>query len=76
MSYTIPESPVEEQSDIEYDGKRELGLLSGGVGRLIDGDYGVDNYRVEISPGRGESPRQFRQLKHSYIHSVCECNKV
>ncbi|KAL7293418.1 hypothetical protein TKK_0013182 [Trichogramma kaykai] len=53
VSYTIPDSPVEELSDTWYDGARESGVLSGGLGRLVDGEYGLDNYRLEMAPGRG-----------------------
>lgn len=55
MSYSIPESPVEELNDTWYDGVRdETGLLSGGLGRLIDGEVGADNYRQDIGSGKGE----------------------
>lgn len=53
MSYTIPESPTIELSDISYDGKRQDNLLTDGLGRLIDGEVGADNYRLDMGDGRG-----------------------
>ncbi|KAI4489609.1 hypothetical protein M0802_010948 [Mischocyttarus mexicanus] len=54
VSYTIPESPMKELSDTSYDGKRQYNsLLTDGLGRLIDGEVGVDNYRLDMGDGRG-----------------------
>ncbi|XP_011501343.1 PREDICTED: discoidin domain-containing receptor 2-like, partial [Ceratosolen solmsi marchali] len=53
VSYTISESPVAELSDTSYDGVRQDGRLSGGLGRLIDGETGADNYRQDIAYERG-----------------------
>ncbi|XP_003702398.2 discoidin domain-containing receptor 2 isoform X1 [Megachile rotundata] len=53
VSYTIPDSPTPELSDISYDGKREDNLLTDGLGRLIDGEVGADNYRLDMGDGRG-----------------------
>ncbi|XP_012341133.1 discoidin domain-containing receptor 2 isoform X2 [Apis florea] len=53
VSYTIPESPTIELSDISYDGKRQDNLLTDGLGRLIDGEVGADNYRLDMGDGRG-----------------------
>lgn len=53
MSYTIPESPTAELSDVSYDGKRQDNLLTDGLGRLIDGEVGADNYRLDMGDGRG-----------------------
>ena len=53
MSYTIPESPTVELSDISYDGKRQDNLLTDGLGRLVDGEVGADNYRLDMGDGRG-----------------------
>ncbi|XP_043526994.1 discoidin domain-containing receptor 2-like isoform X1 [Frieseomelitta varia] len=53
VSYTIPESPTVELSDISYDGKRQDNLLTDGLGRLVDGEVGADNYRLDMGDGRG-----------------------
>ncbi|KAK2586843.1 hypothetical protein KPH14_009781 [Odynerus spinipes] len=52
-SYTIPESPMVELSDTSYDGKRQYNSLTDGLGRLIDGEVGSDNYRLDMGDGRG-----------------------
>lgn len=54
MSYTIPESPVPELGDTSYDGERQQGILTGGLGRLTDGETGNDNYKQNINPEKGE----------------------
>lgn len=54
MSYTMPDSPVTELSDVSYDGRRESGLLSDGLGRLIDGEIGADNYEEDMERGWGK----------------------
>ncbi|XP_076170651.1 discoidin domain-containing receptor 2 isoform X2 [Ptiloglossa arizonensis] len=53
VRYTVPESPTLELSDISYDGKRQDNLLTDGLGCLIDGEVGADNYRLDMGDGRG-----------------------
>lgn len=53
MSYTIPDASLPEFSDISYDGKRQNNLLTDGLGCLIDGEVGADNYRLDMGNGKG-----------------------
>ncbi|KYN01807.1 Discoidin domain-containing receptor 2 [Cyphomyrmex costatus] len=53
MSYTIPDASLPEFSDISYDGKRQDNLLTDGLGCLIDGEVGADNYRLDMGNGKG-----------------------
>ncbi|XP_043248435.1 discoidin domain-containing receptor 2-like [Colletes gigas] len=53
VRYTVPESPTPELGDISYDGKRQDNLLTDGLGCLIDGEVGADNYRLDMGDGRG-----------------------
>ncbi|KAL0115773.1 hypothetical protein PUN28_010951 [Cardiocondyla obscurior] len=53
MSYTIPDASLTEFSDISYDGKKEDNLLTDGLGCLIDGEVGADNYRLDMGNGKG-----------------------
>lgn len=59
MSYSMPQgikrgSEV-DLSDRTYDGKEEGGYLSGGLGQLVDGQKGPDNFRLDVSGnGKGE----------------------
>lgn len=53
VNYAIPDSPMVELSDISYDGKRQDNLLTDGLGSLIDGEVGADNYRLDMGDGRG-----------------------
>ncbi|XP_028047094.2 discoidin domain-containing receptor 2 isoform X2 [Monomorium pharaonis] len=53
MSYTIPDASLPEFSDISYDGKKQENLLTDGLGCLIDGEVGEDNYRLDIGNRKG-----------------------
>ncbi|XP_011642061.1 discoidin domain-containing receptor tyrosine kinase B-like isoform X2 [Pogonomyrmex barbatus] len=53
MSYTIPDASLPEFSDISYDGKKEDNLLTDGLGCLIDGEVGADNYKEDMGNGKG-----------------------
>jgi hypothetical protein len=58
ISYQIPEDIVswkdnEHLSDVSYDGVRENGYLINGLGRLVDGILGGDNYKIDIGYGKG-----------------------
>ena len=55
MSYAAPESSEASQGlyDSSYDGSRVNGELQGGLGRLVDGEFGADNFRLDIGYGKG-----------------------
>ncbi|CAK9798437.1 Discoidin domain-containing receptor 2 [Anthophora quadrimaculata] len=59
VSYSMPQgikrgSEV-DLSDRTYDGREEGGYLSGGLGQLVDGQKGPDNFRLDVSGnGKGE----------------------
>lgn len=56
VSYDIPEGsePDHGLTDSSYDGRRtEDGRLVGGLGRLTDGEYGADNFRLDTAYGKG-----------------------
>nr|XP_012232538.1 PREDICTED: discoidin domain-containing receptor 2-like isoform X3 [Linepithema humile] len=57
VSYSMPQgikrgSEV-DLSDRTYDGREEGGYLSGGLGQLVDGQKGPDNFRLDVS-GNGK----------------------
>lgn len=58
VSYDIPEDtswePGQDLVDVSYDGKKQNGRLLGGLGRLVDGTYGGDNFKLDIGYGRGK----------------------
>ena len=62
LSYSVPQGMVRgatlELLDITYDGLEDslTGLLTGGLGQLVDGKYGAENYRAVGENGivRGE----------------------
>ncbi|XP_049771029.1 discoidin domain-containing receptor 2-like [Schistocerca cancellata] len=56
VSYSIPEDTVavsQELSDTTYDGEHRGGMLVAGLGRLVDGQLGADNFRIDVGYGRG-----------------------
>ncbi|XP_014484292.1 PREDICTED: discoidin domain-containing receptor 2-like [Dinoponera quadriceps] len=53
VSYSIPDTSMPELSDVSYDGKRQDNLLTDGLGCLIDGEVGADNYRQDMGDGKG-----------------------
>ena len=63
LSYNIPQGMVRgatlELLDISYDGVEDpnSGYLTGGLGQLVDGKYGAENYRAMGENGvvRGEN---------------------
>lgn len=67
MSYSMPQgikrgSEV-DLSDRTYDGREEGGYLSGGLGQLVDGQKGPDNFRLDSGNGKGEfEPRARTRL--------------
>lgn len=61
MNYSMPEEPSwepgQDLSDVSYDGERIGGMLLGGLGRLVDGTYGGDNFKLDIGYGKGEKTK-------------------
>lgn len=57
ISYRIPEDPAVglDLSDVSYDGDKVEGYLINGLGRLVDGEIGGDNFRLDIGYGKGEN---------------------
>ncbi|XP_059473553.1 discoidin domain-containing receptor 2-like isoform X2 [Neocloeon triangulifer] len=57
MGYSMPESKHEgdpgELQDVLFDGLRSGGWMRGGLGLLVDGQIGADNFRVDIGYGKG-----------------------
>lgn len=57
VSYEIPEDSSwkegEYLSDISYDGMRMDGYLVRGLGCLVDGILGGDNFKIDIGYGKG-----------------------
>lgn len=41
-------------SDVSYDGNVTNGYLANGLGRLVDGIVGGDNFKIDIGYGKGE----------------------
>lgn len=54
MSYSAPVSDDSQGLyDSSYDGHRSQGILYNGLGRLVDGEVGLDNFRLDIGYGKG-----------------------
>lgn len=57
VNYSMPEEPTwhvdQDLRDMSYDGQVVDGIMRGGVGRLVDGTYGGDNFKLDIGYGKG-----------------------
>ncbi|XP_026464488.1 discoidin domain-containing receptor 2-like [Ctenocephalides felis] len=78
VSYSIPQSPEPELSDSSYDGNRTSGRLTGGLGRLVDGQYGADNFRLDIGYGKGNGWVGWRNtsLGERYVELIFEFDQL
>lgn len=65
ISYSIPKGVQRgievDLSDKTYDGREESNVLVGGLGQLVDGQKGTDNFRSDI--------HGFGKGKFTYIYS-------
>jgi hypothetical protein len=56
-SYTIPldgtVSDSTDMGDLSYDGEVHGDKIQGGLGRLVDGVHGEDNFKMDIGYGKG-----------------------
>lgn len=56
ISYTIPLDGTAEPTDmgdLSYDGTMIGDKIQGGLGRLVDGIHGEDNFKMDIGYGKG-----------------------
>ena len=57
VSYSMPQG-IQRGSEVDltdrtYDGQEDSGYLSGGLGQLVDGQKGPDNFRLDVN-GNGK----------------------
>ncbi|KAL1117278.1 hypothetical protein AAG570_004604 [Ranatra chinensis] len=57
VSYSIPIDPSwgepdQDLSDVSYDGENSTKTMVKGLGRLVDGTYGGDNFKLDIGYGK------------------------
>ncbi|XP_069672630.1 discoidin domain-containing receptor 2-like isoform X2 [Periplaneta americana] len=80
VTYEAPEDPAREQdlSDSSYDGVRRDGELVGGLGRLVDGEVGGDNFKLDIGYGKGNGWVAWRNdsFPNHYVELVFEFDQV
>ncbi|XP_065161564.1 discoidin domain-containing receptor 2-like isoform X1 [Atheta coriaria] len=80
MSYTAPVGGEASQGlwDSSYDGRPALGEMQGGLGRLVDGEYGADNYRLDIGYGKGNGWVGWRNdsVQDGYVELVFAFDQV
>lgn len=74
VSYSAPEGSEPEQglTDTSYDGLKDGNRLVAGLGRLTDGEFGADNFRLDIGYGKGMvfSGQRARRVNMSYVTGV------
>lgn len=66
MSYTIPKGVQRgnevELSDKTYDGHEDGERLVGGLGQLVDGQKGMDNFRTDVHGfGKGKDNHKIQK---------------
>ncbi|XKL63912.1 hypothetical protein PGB90_006276 [Kerria lacca] len=82
VSYEIPEDSSwkegEYLSDISYDGMRMDGYLVRGLGCLVDGILGGDNFKIDIGYGKGNGwvGWQNESFPTSYIELIFQFDKI
>lgn len=58
VSYSVPKDeswePGQDLSDVSYDGQLVGSTLVNGLGRLVDGTYGGDNFKMDVGLGKGK----------------------
>lgn len=73
MSYSIPKGVQRgievDLSDKTYDGVEESDRLIGGLGQLVDGQKGTDNFRSDIH-GYGKGKKLW--FSSSVFHFCCK----
>jgi len=77
VAYQVPEDsarePGQDLSDSSYDGVRREGELVGGLGRLVDGEVGGDNFKLDIGYGKGEFTEYLWQKHVSSSTLIWKC---
>ena len=57
LSYSIPVgsawSDVFTVDDLSYDGLKETNVWANGLGMLTDGQYGLDNFKMDLGARKG-----------------------
>ncbi|XP_030749346.1 discoidin domain-containing receptor 2-like [Sitophilus oryzae] len=80
LSYSAPASSDTTQGlyDSSYDGHRSQGVLFNGLGRLVDGEVGLDNFRLDIGYGKGNGWTSWRNdsFSNGYVELVFEFDQV
>lgn len=69
VSYTAPEGSDASQGlyDSSYDGHVLNGILKGGLGRLMDGEFGADNFRLDIGYGKGKKDHYVENSQKAHL---------
>ncbi|XP_076272189.1 discoidin domain-containing receptor 2-like [Rhynchophorus ferrugineus] len=80
LSYSAPAAYDTAQGlyDSSYDGHRSQGVLFNGLGRLVDGEVGLDNYRLDIGYGKGNGWVSWRNdsFTSGYVELSFEFDQV
>ncbi|KAK4877698.1 hypothetical protein RN001_010204 [Aquatica leii] len=80
LSYIAPEgsNPAQGLSDSSYDGQLTQGELRGGLGLLVDGETGADNFRLDIGYGKGNGWVGWKNdsTANGYVELVFEFDQI
>nr|CAI5859950.1 unnamed protein product [Callosobruchus analis] len=80
VSYSSPEGSEPSQGlfDSSYDGIRSNGYLTEGLGRLVDGEVGLSNFRLDLGYGKGNGWVSWKNdsMPNGYVELLFEFDQV
>ncbi|CAG9771117.1 unnamed protein product [Ceutorhynchus assimilis] len=79
ISYSSPVSDNNQGLyDSSYDGHRSQGMLFNGLGRLVDGEVGLDNFRLDIGYGKGNGWVSWKNdsFNNGYMELIFEFDQL
>nr|CAH7715862.1 unnamed protein product [Callosobruchus chinensis] len=78
ISYSAPEGSEPSQGlfDSSYDGIRSSGYLTEGLGRLVDGEVGLSNFRLDLGYGNGWVSWKNDSMVNGYVELLFEFDQV
>ncbi|VEN41262.1 unnamed protein product [Callosobruchus maculatus] len=80
ISYSSPEGSEPSQGlfDSSYDGIRANGYLTEGLGRLVDGEVGLSNFRLDLGYGKGNGWVSWKNdsMSNGYVELLFEFDQV
>lgn len=68
MPQGVRRSPELDLTDRTYDGRETDGTLSGGLGQLVDGQKGQDNFRLDLAGHGKGNQHDIWSIRHLHLY--------